>query len=142
LILSAWLHDIGYYQFDRDVDHSITSEKIASIFLKQENYSEDKLTRVLHCVRAHRCKDIMPETLEAKIIAFSDSAGHMTDNWYLDMMRDDLNNNIAFRSYAKLERDYRDLKFFPEIKEELSALYESWKIILKVFEKTIIARKQ
>jgi len=134
VLLSVWLHDVGHYPVPTDIDHAVRGEQRAKEFLEKENYPADKMSKVLHCVRAHRCSDVMPESFEAKLIAFADSASHMTDSIYLDMSKVDKEKKQGFRAYAKLERDMRDLAAFPEIQEELKCLYEAWKSLLKVYE--------
>lgn len=133
VLLAIWLHDIGHYPIPTEIDHAVRGEQRAMDFLEKEKYPADKIEKVLHCVRAHRCRDVMPASIDAKIIAFSDSASHMTDTMYLDMVR--VNEEGKFpRTYAKIERDYRDLAMFPEMQEELSELYKSWKVLLKAYE--------
>jgi hypothetical protein len=124
-LLGAWLHDVGHYPITQE-DHAITGEKRAKEFLEENNYPQDKMSKVLHCVRSHRCKDVMPETIEARIVAFSDSASHLTGSLYLDMLRKGM-----LEVMDKLERDFRDLDIFPDIKKELEPLYESWKKLLR-----------
>lgn len=131
VMLSVWLHDSGYYPIQKEIDHAITGEQKAREFLTKENFAEEKAEKVLHCVRAHRCRDVIPESLEDKIIAFVDSASHMTHPMYIYIAM----AKIEYKAIDKLERDYRDLSFFPDIKKELTPLYESWKNLLKVYEK-------
>lgn len=133
--LSVWLHDIGQADGDYKVDHAIKSEAEAISFLSKEGCPEDKIQRVAHCVRAHRCKDVQPNSIEAKILAAADSASHMTDTPYVVMMgqshltRKDVLN--------KLERDFRDTNNFlpPQLKQEIEQLYVAWKSLLEVFPK-------
>ena len=135
IMLSAWLHDIGHYPIPTDIDHAVRSEQRAREFLEKENYDKLKIEKVLHCVRSHRCRDVMPETLEAKIMAFIDSASHMTDSMYFGMAKDDKNMKQQFRVYSKMERDLRDLSTFPEAKEKLLGLYDAWQKLIKEYEK-------
>jgi len=135
VILAVWLHDLGHYPIPAEVDHAIRSEERAKEFLEKLNYPKDKIDKVLHCVRAHRCRDIMPNSTEAKIIACVDSASHITEPMYFDMAKDDKENNRDFRVYAKMERDFRDLSAFLEIQNELKELYETWKKLIKIYEK-------
>ncbi len=130
VLLAVWLHDIGHYPIC-ETDHAVKSEKIAKNFLIAENYPEEKMEKVLHCIRSHRNRDVKPETLEAKIIACIDSASHMTDSMYIGIVRD------GRYEYAKgkIERDYRDLSAFPEIKKELTPLYKAWKELLTKLNK-------
>jgi 23S rRNA maturation-related 3'-5' exoribonuclease YhaM len=135
ILLAIWLHDLGHYPVPTDIDHAIRSEQRAKEFFKNEKYSEDRMNKVLHCVRSHRCKDVMPNSLEAKIMACIDSASHMTDSMYFDMAKDDKQDNHKFRVYAKMERDFRDLGIFPEIQNKLKGLHEAWKKLIKIYEK-------
>jgi len=135
VLLAVWMHDIGYYPILAEIDHAIRSEERAKKFLENLNYPKDKMEKVLHCVRAHRCHDIMPNSIEAKIIACVDSASHMTESVYFNLAKDDKENNREFRVYAKMERDFRDLGAFPEIQKELKELFETWKKLIQIYEK-------
>jgi len=135
LLLSAWLHDIGHYVDFNNSDHAIKSEKIAQKFLEKNNYPEDKTKQVLHCVRAHRCRDVIPESFEAKTMTFIDSASHITAPVYFNMIKEGKEMNCDFYVYAKMERDINDLNSFPEIKEELIELFNAWKNVVKAYDK-------
>jgi HD superfamily phosphodiesterase len=135
VMLSVFLHDIGHYPIAVNADHAVTGEQRARVLLSQQNYPKDKMEEVLHCVRAHRCSDVIPQTLEAKIIAFIDSASHMTDIVYFKMAKDDKEKNGKFRAYGKIERDFRDLSSFPEIQEEMFEMYDAWKRLIDAYEK-------
>ncbi len=129
VMLSVWLHDIGQMIGDQGLDHAINSETEAKRFLSQEGIDPHILNEVARCVRAHRCKDVQPESLEAKILAVADSASHMTDIVYIDMAaRGDKEG-----AKAKLERDFRDKGLFPELQKESRPLYEAWKKLLDVY---------
>lgn len=135
VLLAVWLHDTGHYPILAEIDHAITGAERAREFLERENYSSGK-DNVIHCVRAHRCRDVMPGSIEAKILACADSASHMTEpTIYFDMAKNDKENNREFGVYAKIERDYRDLGIFPEIQSGLKELYENWKKMIRAYEK-------
>jgi len=121
VLAAIWLHDIG--QSHPCEDHAVKSEEIVGNILAKN----PKVTQIMHCVRAHRCKDVMPSTIEAKIVACADSASHMTDYVYIDMLQE---NKDAL---GKLERDYRDI--LPELKKELLPLYTKWKELIIEFKK-------
>ena len=135
VMLGVWLHDLGHYPLPAEIDHAIRSEKLARKFLQQEKYNSRKSEKALHCVRAHRCKDVLPEIIEAKIVACADSASHMTDSMYMDMARDDKALRQSFRVYGKMDRDFRDIAAFPEIKKILTPLYKAWKKLISEYEK-------
>lgn len=131
VLLGVWLHDIGQLVGHKNIDHAINSEFEAKRFLSEKGVNMDIINRVAHCVRAHRCKDVQPSTLEARIVAACDSASHMTDIVYVDMAsRGEIDS-----AKAKLERDYRDKSLIPEISKELDVLYLAWKKLLEVFPK-------
>ena len=79
LLLSVYLHDIWHYPINPDEDHAVTSTRIAEEFLTSKNLDSDFISKVSHCVRSHRNKDVLPQTLEAKMMACIDSASHFTD---------------------------------------------------------------
>jgi hypothetical protein len=135
VLLSVWLHDIGHYPVQKEVDHSIVSEDIARVFLEKEGFSKERLLKVLHCIRDHRCKDVLPKTLEAKIVAFVDSASHMTDSMYLNIAKDDKSRSDKFDVHSKMKRDFRDLSFFPEVQAKLKGIFDAWKVLIKEYEK-------
>lgn len=55
LLLAAWLHDSGYT--DTYEGHEENSARIASTFLRQENYPEDKTEQVANCIRLARAQE-------------------------------------------------------------------------------------
>ena len=134
ILLSVWLHDIGHYP-PSETDHAVISEEIAKKFLEKQNYPRDKMDKVLHCIRSHRCRDVLPRTFEAKMMAFMDSASHLTTPVYFDMARQDKEKKEPFRAFAKLERDMRDLSYFPKDKQVLKELSNAWERLLKAYEK-------
>lgn len=139
VLLAVWLHDLGHYPTQDKIDHAVLGEQAARAFLESENYPKDRMERVLHCVRSHRCKDVMPESFEAKIVAFVDSASHMTDMIYFGMSRENKRDHLDFAAYSKIERDFRDLSSFPEVQKELKDIYEAWKVLLRAYEKIDLA---
>ena len=67
VLLGVWLHDIGHYPPKKNADHSVEGEKVAIKFLKKEGLNKKRISEVAHCIRAHRCKDVMPSSMEARI---------------------------------------------------------------------------
>lgn len=130
VLLIVWLHDVSHYVGDKGTDHAVRSEKMAKEFLEKNNYDPKKMKKVLHGVRSHRNRDVIPESIEAKIFACADSASHMTDICYLDIAQ---TGRFKYLS-GKVERDYRDVSLFPEIQKLLSPLHESWKELIKNYE--------
>ena len=134
IILGIYFHDIldsGFQRIDKE-DHAILSERYANTILKDNQYPSDKIEKVLHCVRAHRNKDVVPNTIEAKIIATIDSASHITAGIYFDMVKMGTDPKDVI---GKINRDYRDLYFFPEIQDEMKNICNSWKKLIKEYIK-------
>jgi len=129
VLASVWLHDVGLLIGPEEVDHAVNSEVEAKRFLPTVGASEELVGRVAHCVRAHRCRDVQPETIEAKILAVSDSASHMTDTVYIEIA----NRGEREAALTKLERDLRDVSLFPELRDEVTSLYQRWKNLLTVY---------
>ena len=138
VLLSVWLHDVSHYVGDLESDHAIRSEKMASEFLQQNGYPKDKMGQVLHCVRAHRCRDVQPETLEAKLMACIDSASHMTDYCYINIVQ----NGRFDYAYGKMDRDYRDVGLFPEIQKELAPIHNAWGKLIREYEKLGVVKNR
>jgi len=130
VLLSVWLHDIGHTFGDKQIDHAEKSAYETLEFLDQMGASREKIINVTHCVRSHRCKDVIPNSLEAKILATADSASHLTDvNYIIHAQEGDL-------EYAKgkIRRDLRDIEQFqllnPKLLEQLQNIGRGWETIL------------
>jgi HD superfamily phosphodiesterase len=131
VLFGAWLHDVSHYLVNDGEDHAVKSEEMSREFLSGK-IDKDTIDRVCHCVRSHRCKDVAPETLEAKVLACADSASHMSGIIYMDMLS---NGHRVATVDEKLERDYRDIFIFPEVKELLTPIYKLWKSMLLEYQK-------
>lgn len=127
VLLSVWLHDIGSFLGERSI-HEINSEKEVRKFLPTLGVSVNKIEKVAHCVRAHRCGDVKPSTIEAKILAVADSASHLYAGPYINMKEKFDKVSVL----EKLERDYRDIGLLPKTKKELAPLYKAWKRLLEL----------
>lgn len=132
VLLAVWLHDIGQENKENFATHEIFSEEETRKFLGSNGVDQEKIDKVAHCVRTHRCKkDAMPETDEAKIVAAADSASHITDIVYIHMLND---GNSKKSVLDKLERDIRDIQLLPKpIQEQLIPLQNAWKELINVF---------
>lgn len=135
VLAAVFWHDVGQYT-GGNRDHAVNSAAAVKRYLETEDLSEKEKENIVHCVRAHRNNDVPPETLEAKILAWSDSASHFTSNIYWLMTEADLANQDKtddYQALGKIERDWRDLGLFPEERKEFGKIYESWKNLVEVF---------
>ncbi len=136
LFLAIFLHDAGHYPIIQQ-DHAITWEIIARQFLEQEGVAQELIDKVAHCVRSHRCRDVLPQTEEAKMMTTIDSATHFTDPlFYLNVLVHPAfpkSNILELYDHleAKMDRDYRDVQLYPEIQQKIEPLYTAWKELLK-----------
>lgn len=126
LMLAVWLHDIGTFLGDRDV-HEINSEKEANRYLPILEVGDEIIKKVAHCVRSHRCNNSKPESIEAKMLAVADSASHLIDGPYINMIKKYGKKYVI----DKLERDYRDVELLPNTKKEFTPLYRAWRNLLE-----------
>lgn len=131
VIIAALFHDLGHFIGDPDeLDHAIVSVKEAEKFLKKEGAPKELICKVTQAIRSHRNSDITPQSIEDKIIVFSDSASHLTSpDVYLYVAA----GYGKLKALEKLERDYRDLALFPNEKKKLETLYVSWKNLIENF---------
>lgn len=76
LKLAAILHDIGRHGSDKakgQTDHAKDGATLAAEILKKYKFSEEKIAKITHCIKAHRFRTkTKPKTLEAKIIFDAD----------------------------------------------------------------------
>ena len=131
VMLAVWLHDVGHYPSRPGSDHAVRGVRIARRYLDNTQLDDKRRENVLHCIRTHRCKDEMPATDEARIVACIDSASHMTDTIYLDIAR----SGRFDHALAKLERDYRDCAHIRRVRRKVTPLYRSWKTLLNAYRK-------
>lgn len=75
LRIAALLHDVGRIREKESSHHADLSAKMASQFLDTLNFeiSEENRLNIIHCIRTHSfSNNIVPETLEAKILSDAD----------------------------------------------------------------------
>lgn len=128
VLLSVWLHDIGQVVGD-DIDHAVNSENEAMLFLPKIEISPERIGEIIHCIRAHKCKDVQPNTLEAKILAVANAVSHMTDFYYITMTSR-ISKETALN---KLKKDCEIIKFLSNIEKEIKPFCSAWKELLDVY---------
>ena len=73
LIPSVLLHDIGFRTNEFELlGHDVAGARFAQKILNDLGYDEDTSTAICHCIRAHKGKAELPQTLEAKILYDAD----------------------------------------------------------------------
>ncbi|MFA5172802.1 MAG: HD domain-containing protein [Candidatus Paceibacterota bacterium] len=136
LRLAVALHDIGHVKNDRGYeDHAVASEYAARKFLERKwdvDIDSGDINKVCQAIRSHRNSDVKPQTDEARILVAADSASHLVDVCYVDMLQ-----RFSLREIKeKLERDLLDLEVVrreitgTSFWRQLIGLGESWGKIL------------
>ncbi|WP_163070131.1 HD domain-containing protein, partial [Acinetobacter nosocomialis] len=79
LLVAAWLHDAGYIEGDQN--HEKRSATIAEAFLKDNNFSEEKIEKVKSFILATEMSR-EPETLLQKIMRDADCSHFGDANYF------------------------------------------------------------
>ncbi|WP_324331298.1 HD domain-containing protein [Methanospirillum sp.] len=79
LIPAAIFHDIARpLERSTGVLHEVKGAEMAAEFLNEISYGSERISRILHAIRAHRFSTtLLPETLEAKILSDADKLDAM-----------------------------------------------------------------
>lgn len=75
VLAAALLHDVEGKGVDKArLEHQHASAQFASYILLEEGWPEEKISAVIHCIRAHRFRDQseLPQTMEAKVLFDAD----------------------------------------------------------------------
>lgn len=131
--LSVWFHDIGRLRGCEE-EHDVYGAQEAKKVLSEKGFPSEKTELVYQACLAHRCKEIKPESLEAKILATADAMSHFSHGFYLRLFQV-LKGRMSFGEIRdlvrkKLERDYNDKIFFNQAREEIRERYQALKLIL------------
>lgn len=134
-VAGALLHDIADAVLDRDnPEHENQSRQIAITLLEGSGYDQFQVKRIIEEIIApHSCKELLPQSTDAKILATADAIAHLTTNFYAYCAW----NHIAADDYpsfkkwvsAKLERDFNAKIFFEEVRAEMKPVYLALKIV-------------
>ncbi len=73
LIPSVLLHDVGFSDLEfKRLGHDQVGARLAQGLLLEAGYDEETIKAVCHCIRAHKGKAELPQTLEARILYDAD----------------------------------------------------------------------
>jgi predicted metal-dependent HD superfamily phosphohydrolase len=81
VLLAAWFHDAGYVEAIEG--HEEKSVEIATAFLRQNGYPQNKIDRVAGCIRATRMPQ-KPKTLMEKVLCDADIS-HLARKDFLEI---------------------------------------------------------
>jgi putative nucleotidyltransferase with HDIG domain len=135
-VAGALLHDVADAVMARkSPDHEAQSLTLAEKLLRESGFSDKDTKFILtEVIKPHGCNDLMPTTLEGKVMASADGAAHFLTDFFLLFCwrhygpKDDYQ---AFKAWAlvKMEKHYHRKLFFEDIKREVTPRYEALKLI-------------
>ena len=132
--IAALLHDYAsVVNKEWKPEHHIRSAGLAEEILRKYKYPEDKINKVKHCIISHRAsKQILRETIEAKIVASADALAHfdkVNSLLYFAFVYQKMSIDEGTKWVLdKLERSWK--KLMPEAKEMVREKYKGIKIAL------------
>lgn len=131
VLCGVWTHDVGALIADFN-NHEIHSEKYVLEELPKLGLTDKQVHSIAHCARTHRCKkDAMPISQEAKILATADSASHLTDHAYINLLK---RGEVKYVT-GKIDRDLRDIEQFSilpiDLLNRLQKIGSGWKVIIE-----------
>lgn len=135
--ISAWLHDFSRLG-ESGEDHHIRGAAEAERILKQVGYPPDKIKAVRHCIEGHRASDILPESLEAKVVSAADAMSHFHVMpllfWIAGRNGKDRRESFDWVS-EKIKRDWEKKILFPEAREMVKKEYDAIATLLESMKK-------
>lgn len=114
VLLGVWLHDLQRIRGIKG-DHAKIGAIEAEKVMRQHQYSEEIIEHVKKMILAHSCNSqVMPKTLEGKILASADAMSHYINDFYLTIATTGKRNLTDFKTWSleKLDRDYNKKIFF------------------------------
>ncbi len=131
--IATWLHDIGSIVEGRE-NHHVSGSKIAAVKLRELNYPEEKINKVVKCILNHRgSQQSNRKTIEEKIVAEADTLSNF-DNisgiFKMAFVYESLGQEEAKLSVKKkLENKYKQLHF-EESKKIIKPKYDAVILLL------------
>jgi hypothetical protein len=136
VVAGALLHDIADSVMSRwNPEHKAKSLEMADELLREHGFDIKEAEYILQeIIKPHSCRELMPTTLDGKVMATADGAAHfLTDFYPLFCWRNygPQKEYTAFRTWMsqKLEKDYTKKLFFDDIKQEVTPRYEALKLV-------------
>jgi hypothetical protein len=95
-------------------------------------YSSDIIKKVMDVILSHSCENLIPTTLEGKILANADAMAHYSNNFYLQIavLGQRSLEELKIWALEKLARDYNKRMFFPFAKKEIKKKHD---ILMQLF---------
>ncbi len=133
VMLGVWLHDLQRIRGIKG-DHQKIGAEEAEKVLNKYDYKKDVIEKVKKIILCHSCDDVMPETLEEKILASADAMSHYYNDFYLRIATLGQRNLEEFRKWVleKIDRDYNKKIFFDFAKEKIKFNHDTLVNLLRM----------
>lgn len=132
--LGVWFHDIGRLR-GQDENHDVVGAEIAKETLLSNGVSKERAKRVYDICRSHRCSDVMPKSLEAKILATADAMSHFKHSFYIRLipiyMEELTFEEAKLKVLKKINRDYKEKIAFDQARDAVKEKYVALRLILE-----------
>jgi putative nucleotidyltransferase with HDIG domain len=131
VVAGSLLHDIADTVMQRNnAVHEEESITIAKKLLDESGYTPEETEIITEkIIKPHSCREVLPDTVDGKIMATADSMAHLTTDFYLYFcwMHYGKNDYNGFKQWVlkKIERDFNIKIFFDEIKKEVEPNYNA-----------------
>jgi HD superfamily phosphodiesterase len=131
----ALLHDIADTVMTRFTEgHAKESLRIAGEILETCGYNEQERTFILdEVIATHSCNDILPTTLEGKVLATADAMAHFQTDFFLYFAWEHLGGkdlkSLKLWTLTKIEKHFRKKIFFDKYRKEIEPEYNAVKIL-------------
>jgi len=116
-------------------EHEAKSLALADELLRKSGFTDNETEFVVNeIIKPHSCKELMPTTLEGKVMATADGAAHFLTEFYpLFCWRHygPQDDYAGFKAWMleKMEKDITKKLFFEDIKQQVLPRYEALKLI-------------
>ncbi len=132
-LLGVWFHDIAR-AYNEHAQHDVKGAEYARQYLLAHHLDSKVITQVYEACRAHKAENIIPESLEAKIVASADAMSHFDNSFFLTVFyswshEDKTAQELKKKLLMKVERDYREKIFFDFARQKIKKHYQAWKQI-------------
>ena len=131
---AGMLHDIADTVASRfDAAHDEKSADIARTLLVESGFSGEEISVIVDdAIRFHSCRNgNTPKTLEGRVMATADALAHLQTGFYTHALESkqgsQTDEEIKQWALPKIERDFSQKIFFPEVREEARPAYEKLK---------------
>jgi len=127
VLLGVWLHDLQRIR-GIEGDHAEIGAIEAEKVLKEYGYDATTIKSIKDMILTHQCNsDLMPKTIEGKILASADAMSHYINDFYINVALLGQQNTEEYKKWVleKLDRDYNRKIHFDFAKEMIKEKHDA-----------------